>query len=135
MIFKLLMKKYICHVTLRLTLLIIVGTVLALSGCTPSNSEGFAVYLTEGDIPPDRMPVLSHIDIAEHPIVAINDIVTYNAQTHEIKLTANAFERVSEMEVPVRGKSLVVCVDRSPIYWGAFWTPISSISFDGIVIV
>ena len=34
----------------------------------------------------------------------------------------------------MRGKSFVVCVNREPIYWGAFWTPISSVSFDGITI-
>jgi hypothetical protein len=28
----------------------------------------------------------------------------------------------------------MVCVDREPIYWGAFWTPVSSISFDGVTI-
>ena len=33
-----------------------------------------------------------------------------------------------------RGKSFVVCVDHKPVYWGAFWTPISSISFDGVTI-
>jgi len=36
--------------------------------------------------------------------------------------------------VPVRGKSFLVCVDKKPIYFGAFWTPISSISFDGVTI-
>jgi hypothetical protein len=64
----------------------------------------------------------------------MKDIITYNAQTHELKLTTSAFERISQLDVPVRGKSFVVCVDRKPIYWGAFWTPISSISFDGVTI-
>ena len=61
-------------------------------------------------------------------------VITYNAQTHELKLTASAFERICELEVPVEGKSFMVCVDREPIYFGAFWTPISSISFDGVTI-
>ncbi len=96
--------------------------------------EGFAIYLTKADIPPTQMPALSHVDIAEQPVIAMNDIITYNTQTHELKLTASAFERISQLEVPVRGKSFVVCVDRKPIYWGAFWTPFSSISFDGVTI-
>jgi hypothetical protein len=109
--------------------------VLLLSGgCSAPNTEGFAVYLTKGDVPPAQMPALSHVDIAEQPVIAMNDIVSYNARTHEITLTTQAFDRISSLEVPVRGKSFMVCIDRNPIYWGAFWTPISSISFDGVTI-
>jgi hypothetical protein len=80
------------------------------------------------------MEALSHVDIADQPIISIGDIITYNAQTHELKLTDTAFARISRLEVPVRGTSFLVCVDRRPIYWGAFWTPISSMSFDGVTI-
>jgi hypothetical protein len=108
---------------------------LALSGGdTAMKGDGFAIYLTKEDIPPVQMEVLSHVDIAEQPIVSIEDIITYNAQTHEIKLTDTAFERIYQLEVPVSGKSFLVCVDKAHIYWGAFWTPISSISFDGVTI-
>lgn len=85
----------------------------------------FAIYLTRDDIPPDKMEMLSHVDIADQPIISIQDIITYNAQTHEMKLTDEAFARISNLEVPVRGKSFVVHVDGATIYWGAFWTPIS----------
>ncbi|MFC1956151.1 hypothetical protein ACFLWZ_06500 [Chloroflexota bacterium] len=104
------------------------------SGCTAVKGEGFAIYLTKEDIPPAQREALSHINIADHPIISIKDIITYNAQTHEIRLTDIAFERISQLDVPVRGKSFMVCVDKAPIYWGAFWTPISSMSFDGVTI-
>jgi len=96
--------------------------------------KGFAIYLTREDIPPEKMEMLSHINIADHPIISMQDIITYNAQTHEIKLTDKAFGRISQLDVPVSGKSFLVCVDKAPIYWGAFWTPISSMSFDGVTI-
>ena len=122
------------HVPAKLTLVITVYVLLTSSGCSAPNHEGLAVYLTKGDIPPAQMPALSHVDIAEQPVIEMNDIIAYNAKTHEITLTANAFDRISGLEVSVRGKSFVVCVDRKLIYWGAFWTPISSISFDGVSI-
>jgi len=128
------MKKSIWHIPAKLAVLIMVSAILILSGCTTSKGEGFAIYLTKGDIPPAQMPALSHIDIEEQPIIALSDIVTYYADTHHIALTASAYERISKLEVPVSGKSFVVCVNRKPIYWGAFWTPISSISFDGVTI-
>jgi hypothetical protein len=128
-------KKLICHIPAKLTALIMVGAILTLSGCTTSKGEGFAIYLTKGDVPPVQMPALSYIDIAEQPIIAMSDIITYNAKTHEITLTTSAYERISKLEVPVRGKSFVVCVDRKLIYWVAFWTPVSSIPFGGVTIV
>jgi len=114
--------------------LLLTGAALVMSGCTAPEGEGFAIYLTAGDIPPARMEALSHVEIADSPLISENDIVTYDAQTHELTLTGTAFERVSRLEVPLSGKSFVVCVDKGPVYWGAFWTPISSMSFDGVTI-
>jgi hypothetical protein len=105
------------------------------SGCSTTNQEGFAIYLTKEDIPPSQMEALSHVDTVKLPIISINDLVTYNAQTHEMKLTTSAFNRVCQLEVPITGKSFMVCVNKEPIYWGAFWTPISSISFDGVTVL
>jgi hypothetical protein len=113
---------------------ILICILLITSGCTATKGEGFAIYLTKEDIPPAQMEALSHLDIADQPVISMKDVITYNAQTHELKLTANAFERISQLDVPVRGKSFLVCVDKGPIYWGAFWTPISSLSFDGVTI-
>jgi hypothetical protein len=127
------MKRLFGNVPAKLTA-VIFCLLLMSGGCSAPQHEGFAIYLTKGDIPPAQMPALSHVDIAEQPVIAMNDIITYNAQTHELKLTTSAYEDISQLDVPVRGKSFVVCVDRKPIYWGAFWTPISSISFDGVTI-
>jgi hypothetical protein len=99
-----------------------------------SLDEGFAIYLTRGDTSPNYISVLSHVELTEQPIISLSDISQYNAATHEITLNANAFERISNLEIPVTGKLFVVCVDKNPIYCGAFWTPISSISFNGVTI-
>ena len=122
------------HLQTKLTVLITVVLTVIIGSCTTAKGEGFAIYLTKEDIPPAQMEALSHVDMAEQPIISIRDIITYNAQTHELKITAGAFERISRLDVPVRGKSFMVCVDKILIYWGALWTPISSISFDGVTI-
>ena len=113
---------------------IIMCIALLAVSCASPKETGFAIFLTRDDVPPDKMEALSHVELAEHPLISCNDIITYNAQTHELKLTKTAFERVVELEVPVRGKSFLVCVDGAPVYWGAFWTAVSSISFDGVTI-
>jgi hypothetical protein len=114
--------------------ILVVGTVLLPGGSMALKGEGFAIYLTRQDIPPSRMEALSHVEIEDNPVISINDIILYDPRTHEMKLTANAFERISRLEVPVRGKSFMVCVDKRLICWGAFWTPISSMSFNGVTI-
>jgi len=91
--------------------------------------------IVPGYNPGSQMPVVSHLELADEPLISIKDIISYRKETHEIELTATAHERVSKLEVPVNGKVFVVCIDRCPMYWGAFWTPISSISFDGVTIL
>ena len=103
-------------------------------GCS-ARPEGFAIYLTAANIPPAQMIIQSHVELAENPIISLDDIVSYNSATHEIELTVAAFERISRLEVPVHGTSFMVCVDRGPIYSGAFWTLLSSVSYDGVTIV
>ena len=82
-----------------------------------------------------KMPILSHVDLADRPLISLTDIVSYSRNTHEIQLTTEAYERIINLEVPVSGKAFVVCVDHYPIYWGAFWTSVSSVPFDGITIL
>ena len=67
-------------------------------------------------------------------IIAFDDILSYDAVSHEMKLTDEAYERIAQLVVPMTGKSFLVCVHHSPIYWGAFWVDLSSQSFDGVTI-
>ncbi|RJQ37258.1 MAG: hypothetical protein C4555_06800 [Dehalococcoidia bacterium] len=108
-------------------------------GCTAvrplSGGEGFAIYLTAQDVPVSQMPKFSHIEIAERPLLSLEDIVSYDRQTHEMELVPAAAQRIFELPIPVGGKAFAVAVNRQPVYWGAFWTPLSSASFDGVTIV
>jgi len=121
------------YFTLTLVFLVVAG------GCTVSTDElpegeGFAIYLLAEDIPVSEMPSLSNVELADEPFISLRDIISYQQTTHEIELTETANQRVSESDFPVRGKVFVICVNHQPIYWGAFWTWISSLSFDGVVI-
>jgi hypothetical protein len=127
------MKKLSGILVTGITVLII-SLLFTGASCKTAKGEGFAIYLTRDDVPPAKMEALSHVDLAENPLISLADIISYNAQTYELKLTNEAYERIADLEVPVRGKSFMVCVDKSPVYWGAFWTPVSSQSFNGVTI-
>jgi hypothetical protein len=70
-------------------------------------------------------------------ILSSDDIITYSWARHEMVLTAEAYERIQKLftlPAKVRGIPFVVCVGSDRVYFGAFWPPVSSISFDGVVI-
>jgi hypothetical protein len=62
----------------------------------------------------------------------------YDRATHEMELTPEALARVQQLfSTPIRtnGIPFVACAGREPIYVGAFWTPLSSQSYYGVVIL
>ena len=99
-------------------------------------SEGFAIYLPAQKIAAHEMleADLSDLALEDRPVLSVDDIVTYSKSTHEIELTPAAYARLSQLSVPIAGMPFVACVDRAPVYGGAFWVAYSSVSFNGIVI-
>jgi hypothetical protein len=77
--------KYLSSYAVKMLFLFIVCTLAISSGCSAPNDEGFAIYLTEGDISPWEMPSsLRRIDITDEPLVGMEDIVTYDSELHQI---------------------------------------------------
>jgi len=100
------------------------------------NGGPLSFYLTKAYISNDDL-VESGIDCArlsDQPLIAAAEIESYRWQTHQMNVNEVAFERLVELEVPVSGLPFVVCLGRTPVYSGAFWTMLSSTSFSGIVI-
>ncbi|APV45343.1 hypothetical protein Dform_02030 [Dehalogenimonas formicexedens] len=107
---------------------------LIASGCTGQKGEGFAIYLTVRENPGVWQPSESP-DIQDTPVISLSDIQAYDRNHHWLTLTSAAIERLAQLEVPVGGREFAVCVDREVIYTGAFWSPVSSLSYNGPVIV
>jgi len=127
-------------VMVKKTGLFVVLLALILVGCTPSKADSFSIYLLANEIPSSELSRvdLNDLELQEEPILSIDDIVAYSKDTHDIEATAEAYERIQRLyslSVKVRGIPFVVCVGRDPVYAGAFWTPLSSLSFDGVVIM
>ncbi|HOG47741.1 MAG TPA: hypothetical protein PLJ35_11190 [Anaerolineae bacterium] len=124
----------------RLSTLVLMATLLAAcAGPATPASEGFAIYLLAEKLSPAEVAQadLSTLKLQDEPILSIEDIVAYARETHEVTLTPSAIERLGQIEVPASGAGIpfVVCVDSEPIYSGAFWSPLSSLSFDGVAIM
>ena len=128
-------SRVVIGLTGKLVPVLLLLATAASSGCVSETSEGFSIYLLAQDTPVSQMPVISHLELADKPIISTNDVISYTKETHELKLTPDAYRRVVELDIPVAGRVFTVSVNLHPIYWGAFWTPVSSISFDGVVIV
>lgn len=111
--------------------------------CTQQISNGkFAIYLAK--LPNStrifekdhsiRLVVveLSNIILEDLPIVTEDDISSYSKDTHTIYFIPEY--KHSKIDIPVSGRIFVVCVGSKRIYWGAFWTKVSSMGFNGVVI-
>jgi len=117
-------------------LLILIVLVFILISCNKTES-GFSIYLTETNIPIHKAKLLRIHDVSlkGKPIISINDINLYNSEQHLIGLKEDALNRLQKMHISLEGKSFVVCVGKKRIYNGWFYSSLSSVSFDGIVIV
>ena len=114
-------------------------TVLVLTSCVPAPAGGFSVYLLADDGPATELLQvdLQDLQLQEEPILSADDVIAYSWESHDIELTPEAFGRIRQLfakPLEVRGIPFVVSVDTDRIYAGAFWTPASSTSFDGVVI-
>jgi hypothetical protein len=110
--------------------------VLGLSGCAKSGGRVDIFLLDPGLTVPEALEMpLTQLPLATEPLIADEDILSYDWKTHRFEITETAMDRVMEMEVPVSGVPFAVAVDRQPVYVGAFWVLWSSLSFDGVVII
>lgn len=112
----------------------------SLASAPPQNAGTFAIYLLDSEVPATD---LANVDLKRcsdrnPPIISTEDILTYTKDTHELELTKPAYGRVQQLfgaPVRVAGIPFAACVGEEPIYVGAFWSPASSLSHGGVVIV
>lgn len=124
----------------KTSLLLITVLVLLFSACQPAKNNNFAIYLLAQDIPTAELSQgdINQLILKGEPIISSDDIISYDATNHAMELTQAAYTRVRQtfpMPVKVDGIPFVVCVGKERIYIGAFWTPVSSLSYDGVVIM
>ena len=120
----------------RLLVLIFMVLLVLLAACDPSPGK-FNLYLVAEKISHDEVVKgdLANLRLDNQPLIAEEDIIWYDPERHEMELTDETLERIKSLQIPVSGgPDFVVCVGPERIYGGAFWTPVSSMSFDGVVI-
>jgi len=113
---------------------------LAATGCQPKKSGDFAIYLTTGEIPSQQLAItgLYALPLQPQPLLTDQDILAYHPDSHYMDLTPEGYQKLQNLfssQVDVSGVPFVVLVGSQRIYSGAFWSPLSSLSFDGVVIM
>jgi len=127
--------------------LILLG--LILSACAPTQTEtpasvegeAFELYLVAdpqmsgGDL---QRYALDDLPLAEDPIITTDDLHSYLWDVHAVNLTEEAYKKllvIFSQGLPMSGLPFVIVSNGERIYAGAFWTPASSLSFDGVTIL
>jgi len=121
-------------------LLLSIFCVLTIGSCTSSKIDGFAIYLLSQDISVSEVSQtkLDQLPLAKTPLISSEDIISYERINHSIQLTPAAYKRFQQVyptPIKVNGIPFVVCVGPQRIYTGALWSPASSISYDGVIIL
>jgi uncharacterized lipoprotein NlpE involved in copper resistance len=131
------------------SVLALIVILILLCGCQrqeeaePAALEGepFAIYLV-GDsqiTSPDlKNYALDKIPLNAVPILKTDDLVSYDWEHHGINLTEQAYARLIALfysGLPSAGVPFVVVAYQEPIFAGGFWSPLSTLSFDGVVIL
>jgi uncharacterized protein YceK len=133
-------------------LIVMFVAALLLSGCqsTASTEEAsgsgdgekaFELYLVADEQlsgPDLKNFALSDLPLAEDPILTSDDLVSYIPEYHAMNLTEEAYQKmlaIFSMGMPMSGVPFVIVSKGDRIYAGAFWTPLSSLSVDGVVIM
>lgn len=121
-------------------ILLIVFCALIIAGCAPRKVGGFAIYLVSQDVSAleaSKMD-LDQLSLENEPFISDEDIISYESANHIMELTPVVYRRFQgafPQPVKADGIPFVVCVGSQRIYLGALWTPASSISYDGVVIL
>lgn len=113
---------------------------LVVTGCTPEEADGFAIYLLEQDMPATEIlgMDIEELILEDEPILSADDIILYDWDTHTIELSSEGYSSIQDLfllPVNVSGIPFVACVGSQRIYTGAFWTPASSLIYDGVLIM
>jgi hypothetical protein len=112
----------------------------AVSG-SDETEKAFELYLVADEQlsgPDLKNYALSDLPLAEDPILTSDDLVSYMPEYHAMNLTEEAYQKmlaIFSMGIPLSGVPFVIVSKGERIYAGAFWTSLSSLSVDAVVIM
>lgn len=115
-------------------LIVLLLGLMLLSSCRAKGPD-FAIFLLSEQMAAGeaQMMALADLPLEQTPFISMEDVVMYNPSTYEMTLTESAAAIVHRLGIPVNGMPFVVVARGERIFMGAFWTPVSSLSYSGIV--
>jgi hypothetical protein len=116
--------------------LMMILTVTTSTFSQENTEKWFGIYLLPKSVKPNE---LANLDLKKlkpvgEPLIHQHDIYSYNQDSHEFTLYYENAEKLTKLEPKIRNRPFAVFVGEEAIYVGAFWTSISSQSFDGVII-
>jgi hypothetical protein len=78
--------------------------------------------------------VESSVVTQQQPLIAYNDIVSYNSSDNKFELSKKAIETIKNLQTPINGLPFAIKANNEIVYTGYFWPSVSSAICDCIVI-
>ncbi len=134
------MKRLLLGLTLMILMLSACQTAKTEDAIVP-DGEPFELYLIgDQQITGKALEelALDKLPLEQTPILTTEDLADYNWEEHNFNLTDEAYQLILFLfaaGLPESGVPFVIMSYGERIFAGAFWSPISSLSFDGVVIL
>lgn len=140
------MERIFSRISVKLIFVILVGSLLVFAGCSDIPvtrvtealaGNDFSIRVMSDAIPSEVRAARSDWDwgLDETHVIVMDDIIEYVWETHQIVLTPEAFQHISELTVSTFGRPFAVCIDDTIIYRGFFYVMYSSQLFPGVTIM
>ena len=109
---------------------------LSLSSCS-SAEDHFAIYFPSGSITTQEILQVdpASLKLSDTALITSDDIVSYERNIHKLTLTDAGYQKLLLQKTPVQGIPLIAAVGKQPVYALALWTPLSSLSYEGVIIL
>jgi hypothetical protein len=99
---------------------------------TAQNPPTFAIYLLADEMAVEQAVKadVNRLRLAHQPVLTLSEVLGYTQESGEMRLVPAAAARLGRLSVPVSGVPFVIVINGRPAYTGAFWTGVSSLSYD-----
>ena len=122
--------RYLCLIIIFI--LVIGGCARNIDSTSDSNiTTHFAIVLVKGLNTADAMKYkIEDLPLESQPILTDKDLISYKWKDHELELKQGFIFGDTIGHIPIDGLPFVLIANDKRIYVGAFWTPISSLSWN-----
>ena len=117
-------------------IILIISVVMGCEKYNEYQGDGLEIYLLKSYETNDSSNEIktSSIILKNYPIVRYSDIISYDSLIHAFKIIESKKDELQDKKWSMSGNGFAIAINKEIIYSGYFWSGLSSMSCDWIII-